>query len=155
MQPQKRYPELELLDKYSAWLDSRFRVPGTNFRFGLDPIVGLVPVAGEIASFLASALLVIAMARHGASGEIAVRMLINITLDSIIGSIPVIGNIFDFFMKPNERNLRLLKEHYQEGKHKGSGKGIVAMVIIVLLAILVGVVYLTWKVAVWAWEQFM
>lgn len=147
----KSYPELKVLEGFTNLMDNRFRIPGTNFRFGLDPIIGLVPVAGEIASFFVSSMLVLTMARHGASGEILVRMIINITLDAILGSIPLLGNVFDFFIKANQRNLNLLKEHYYEGRHQGSGKGILAAVLIGLFAAFVLICYLAWKAGVWIW----
>lgn len=121
-------------------MDSKFRIPGTNYRFGLDPILGLVPVLGDAASAAISGGLILYMVRFGVSRKVVFKMLVNTALDATIGSIPVIGWVFDFFYKANNRNIRLLKEHYQEGKHKGSGTGVlitVAIVLIVLIALIV------------------
>lgn len=129
-------PELKYLDTASQFLDSRFRIPGTNIRFGLDFLVGLVPVAGDIASFGFSGLLVIAMVRHGASSKIILKMLWNILLDSTVGAIPILGDLFDLQYKANRRNYRLLTEHYQGGAHQGSAWPTVLLVVVILIALL-------------------
>lgn len=120
----------------SYLLDEQFKIPGTNFRFGLDPIMNLVPVLGDIPGFLISAGLLFAMARKGASNKVVVLMGINILLDTVIGGIPIIGQVFDFFFKSNTRNLTLMREHYLEGKHQGSGKGTILIAVVVMLIVL-------------------
>lgn len=125
------------IDKLSSFLDSKYKLPGTNFRFGIDPIIGLIPGLGDVTSFTFSSFLILLMAKKGASGKVVTLMVINVLFDTIIGSIPVIGTIFDFFYKANNRNVRLLKRHYEEGKYQGSGKGVLVITIIVLVIILV------------------
>ncbi|MBE7177108.1 MAG: DUF4112 domain-containing protein [Mucilaginibacter polytrichastri] len=137
------------IERIARLMDTRFRLPGTNFRFGLDPIINLVPVIGDIAGFAVSAVLVLMMRRYGVSGKVLVLMLINIAIDALVGVIPLIGYVFDFAFKANERNVRLLKEHYLEGKHQGSGKGTVAMVFIGLLLIMSLLIFLLLKLAEW------
>lgn len=129
-------PGMGWIKTVSYLLDEQFRVPGTKFRFGLDPIINLVPVLGDIPGFLISAGLLFAMAKKGASNKLVVLMSINILLDTVIGGIPVIGQVFDFFFKSNTRNLRLMREHYLEGKHQGSGKGTIIIAIVVMLVVL-------------------
>jgi hypothetical protein len=138
----KDQPNLTFVEKVASLLDSRYRIPGTKFRFGLDPIIGLVPVAGDAVTFLISSGLLLIMVRNGASGKVVVKMMGNILLDTIFGSIPIIGNIFDFFYKANNRNVRLLKEHYEEGKHTGSGMKFVIIVGILLLLLFILFIYL-------------
>jgi len=133
-------------------LDSQFRFPGTNFRFGLDPILGFIPVVGDLASFGMSAMLVMTMARHGASGKLVALMLLNIALDTIIGSIPILGNLFDFAFKANERNVRLLTRHYEEGKYQGSGKGIILGVLIGIVVLAILLLWILWKLAEWIYS---
>lgn len=133
-------------------MDNQFRLPGTKFRFGLDPILGLLPVAGDLASFAVSATLVMTMARHGASSKLVVLMLLNIGFDAILGSIPIIGNVFDFFFKANERNVRLLKAHYEQGKYQGSGKNIIAVVLVGIIIMFALLLWLLWEMAVWAYH---
>jgi phosphoglycerol transferase MdoB-like AlkP superfamily enzyme len=89
------------------------------------------------------------MAKYGVSRKVLLIMTLNIILDSTIGAIPIIGNIFDFAYKSNSRNIKLLKEHYEEGKHQGSAKGIIAWIAIILLLSLVLVVYVLWSVLSW------
>ena len=116
-------------------LDSQFRLPGTRFRFGLDPLLGLVPIVGDLSTTVVSVVLLLTMLRHGASGAVVVRMALNILVDTVVGAVPVLGNIFDFAYKSNERNVALLRRHYAEGRHPGSGKGLVLLVLVVFLAV--------------------
>lgn len=129
-------PGLGWIKAISYLLDEQFRFPGTKFRFGLDPVINLIPVLGDVPGFLISAGLLFAMARKGASNKLVVLMSINILLDAFIGGIPLIGQVFDFFFKSNTRNLRLLQEHYVEGKHQGSGKGTIIIAVLVMLVVL-------------------
>jgi len=146
--------KLRWVEKLSYLLDEQFKLPGTNFRFGLDPILNLIPFAGDMSGLLISAALVLTMAKNGASSKIVTLMVINIVLDATIGGIPVIGQIFDFFFKANKRNIRLLHEHYQEGKHQGSGKGVLIAVGLVLLILFALIIYLMWKLTAWVFSQF-
>lgn len=135
-------------------LDSQFRLPGTQFRFGLDPLLGLLPIVGDASTTLVSVALLLTMLRHGASGAVVVRMALNIFIDSVVGAIPILGNVFDFTFKSNERNVALLRRHYAEGRHPGSGRGLVALLLLVFVA-LTGL--LAWGSAVllrWGWHYF-
>ncbi len=138
-------PDMKWVDRISHLMDSRFRIPGTRFRFGLDPILGLLPGVGDAASLAVSGVLIYHMARFGASRKLVIMMAGNVMLDALLGSIPILGNIFDFFSKANERNIRLLKRHYQEGKYQGSGTGILVVVGIILIALIGLIVYGTWE----------
>ncbi|QHT66482.1 DUF4112 domain-containing protein [Rhodocytophaga rosea] len=137
--------ELKWLEQATTWMDSLFRIPGTNIRFGLDPIIGLFPFIGEIITFGISGAMVLSMVKYGASRKVIILMIGNILIDSVIGSIPLIGDLFDFTYKANRKNLQLLKEHHQEGKHRGSGTGIVVGVALLLLALLFLVIYGLWN----------
>ncbi|WP_207535482.1 DUF4112 domain-containing protein [Desertivirga arenae] len=146
--------KLRWVEKLSYLLDEQFRLPGTNFRFGLDPILNLIPFAGDMSGLLISAALVLTLAKNGASSKIVTLMVLNIVLDATIGGIPIIGQIFDFFFKANKRNIRLLNEHYVEGKHQGSGKGVLLGVGLVLVMIFILMVYLIWQLTAWVFSQF-
>jgi hypothetical protein len=146
---QTKNSNLKWVESVSHLMDEQFRLPGTNFRFGLDPIINMIPVAGGIGGFAVSTVLLLTMAKYGVSRKVLLIMTLNIILDSTIGAIPIIGNIFDFAYKSNSRNIKLLKEHYEEGRHQGSGKGIIAWIVIVLLLSLVLVVYVLWTVLSW------
>ena len=143
---------LKWVESIAYLMDNQFRIPGTNMRFGLDPILGLVPFLGDISTFAVSGALVLTMARHGASRAVVARMVVNIILDLVIGSIPILGALFDFGYKANDRNVRLLRDHYEKGKHHGTGNGFIAMVLIVLLLALGLVIFGLVKVISWAWN---
>jgi len=133
---------LTLVSVYAKLLDSQFKIPGTEFRFGLDAIAGLIPIGGDAVSFLASGALVLTMVRHGASGQLAARMLGNIAIDALVGAVPFLGDLFDVAFKANNRNVALLKEHYEEGKHTGSGWGIFLGTLLALLLMGAGLAWL-------------
>ena len=130
-------------------LDDRFRIPGTKFRFGLDPIMNLIPVAGDISGFLVGAALVWVMARHGVSRKVLILMVVNICVDALIGAVPLIGQISDFYYKSNSRNIKLLKEHYEEGKHQGQGTGVLVVVFLVLLVFFAAFLFLLYAITKW------
>ena len=99
----------ESLDQLAAVLDDIFRVPGTTLRFGLDPLIGLIPGLGDTLTGLISFLIVTAAWRRGVARVTIARMVANIAIDTLVGSIPFAGGIFDFYWKSNRRNLDLLK----------------------------------------------
>ncbi|MGX5843589.1 DUF4112 domain-containing protein [Mesorhizobium sp. ArgA1] len=101
------------LDLLAALLDSRWRVPGTSIRFGLDALVGLVPVLGDAATGIVSVYIVLRARSCGAGKTLVARMLGNVLLDTVVGSVPILGSIFDVYFKANNRNIRLLRRHLQ------------------------------------------
>lgn len=125
------------LRRYADLLDTRYRIPGTNIRFGLDFLIGIIPGFGDIVSFLLSSGLVVTMIGKGASGKALALMLLNLFLDTTLGSIPVIGDVFDLFFKANKRNLNLYQEHFEDGKHQGSAWQVVIPVLIVIIILLI------------------
>ncbi|AIZ64107.1 hypothetical protein PK28_11100 [Hymenobacter sp. DG25B] len=143
---------LRWVERVARLMDSQFRLPGTSFRFGLDPLLGLIPVVGDLSTFAVSGVLLLTMMRHGASGQLVVRMALNILLDTVIGAIPLIGNLFDFAYKSNDRNVELLRRHYAEGKYSGSGKGLIAVVTILFLAFFALLFWGLWAGTAWLWN---
>jgi hypothetical protein len=137
MKSKPTIPELDLIERVTRLMDNAFRIPGTNIRFGLDPILGLFPFIGDLISYGISSSLVLAMVRKGASGKLVVKMIGNITLDYIVSNVPVLGYIVDFGYKANERNFNLLKEHLEDGKHHGSGWPYLLAVLLILLLIMI------------------
>jgi hypothetical protein len=101
---------LRRLETLGSLLDSRFRLPG-GFRFGLDPLIGLVPGLGDAASAIIALYIVLEAWRLGASRGTLARMLLNVGLDLAVGVIPVVGDAADFVFKSNRRNLALLRRH--------------------------------------------
>lgn len=103
-------------------LDSKFLIPGTGFRFGIDPIIGLIPVVGDTISFALGMLIVTDAVRLGVRRRVIARMLLNLIVDWIVGSIPLIGDAADFFIKPNRANARLLARELGHSTIPGSNK---------------------------------
>jgi hypothetical protein len=102
------------VDRFAKLLDSEFQIPGTDMKFGLDPIIGLIPGLGNILGYVASSAVVIGIVKEGVSGMVIVKMLFNILLDMLIGLVPVLGTFFDFVFKANDRNIELLREYQAE-----------------------------------------
>ena len=130
--------EINILAKL---MDSQFRVPGTNFRFGLDGIIGLIPGVGDLSTFAVSGYMLWIMAKNGASGYVLARMVFNVLIDAVVGSIPFIGDLFDIAFKANLRNMRLMQQHYQEGRHGGSAWKVIVPVLIVLFLFIVAIIW--------------
>ena len=95
-------------------LDSAARVPGTGFRFGLDPLLGIIPGLGDVTGAALSSYLVVLASRHGAPTATIVRMIANVAIDTVVGALPVLGDLFDAGWKANTRNLALLERHVGE-----------------------------------------
>jgi len=144
--------KLRWVEHVARLMDSQFVIPGTNIRFGLDPLFSLFPVVGGVPAAIVSMMLVNTMMRHGASGEVAVRMVTNIAIDTIVGAVPILGNIFDVTFRANDRNVRLLREHYNQGKHQGSGKGLLALYSIGLIAICGLIAWGAWSLIAALWQ---
>lgn len=102
---------LNRLRKFSRLLDSAIGIPGTKFRVGLDPILGLIPGAGDFLGTALSAYLVIEAARLGLPKETLLKMVSNIVLESAVGTVPVVGDLFDVAWKANTKNFELVEAH--------------------------------------------
>lgn len=96
------------LDHVANWLDSRFSLFG--IRFGLDGLLGLIPVVGDVVMGAVSVWLILEAVGAGARKRTIFRMAVNVLLDTVIGAIPLLGAIFDIAFKANNRNVRLLKK---------------------------------------------
>ena len=96
----------------AAWLlDDAIRVPVLNRRIGLDPLIGLIPGAGDTVAALMAATTLLSALKHGVPGVTIARMGVNIALDYLIGLVPLLGDLGDFAFKANRRNLELLRRH--------------------------------------------
>ena len=132
----------------SRVLDGAITIPGTGIRFGLDPIIGLVPVVGDWIGAALSGYIIVQGARLGASGATLMRMTGNLVVDLMAGSVPVLGDIFDLGFRANERNLALISAHMQSpATRRRSDLAVVVGVIGGLLVVAVTVIALsTWLV---------
>ena len=136
---QKRRAGLEPLFKWLALvMDEFLRVPGTGFRFGLDPLIGLIPGLGDIASALISTFSLIYAARCGVPRITIARMSLNILINEIVGIIPGVGDAFSFWFKSNVRNYQLLQQHSGASSKKArKSDWIFVMVVIGVLFLVV------------------
>lgn len=130
---------LERAERLAFLLDNAIRIPGTRFRFGLDPLLGLIPGLGDALGALASAWIVVEAARFGAPRPVLVRMVYNIGIDSLIGAVPGIGDAFDFVWKSDAKNVALLRRHLEQPDvvHRASRRLLLGVVLL-LAAIAVG-----------------
>jgi hypothetical protein len=106
----------ERLDRLGHWavlLDSRFRIPGTQIRFGWDPIAGIVPIIGDLV-MAAVALRLILLARElGADRKLILKMVANVAADTALGVIPIAGPLLDIGYRANLRNLKLITHEFE------------------------------------------
>lgn len=137
------------LDSLARLMDSKFTIPGTNIKFGLDSLIGFVPGAGDFATFLVSGYMVLILAKNGASGFVLARMTLNILIDALVGSIPIFGDIFDVAYKANQRNMKLMREHYIEGRHRGGAWKLILPVMLILLVFVAALAWLSYKLFAW------
>ena len=145
-------PGLKNLDALAKLMDAQFKIPGTNIKFGLDALIGIIPGVGDFAGFIISGYMMIIMANNGASGFLLARMAINVFIDSLVGSVPLLGDIFDVAFKANQRNMKLMHEHYVEGRHRGSAWKIILPLLLILLLLVAGLVWIGYKILSWLFE---
>jgi len=146
---------LETLRRWARVFDSAFRIPGTQIRFGLDPILGLVPGLGDVASPVFSLFFIWHGVRLGVPKVVLTRMVLNVLIDSGVGAIPVLGDLFDFGWKANAWNLALLERHAMPGRRPTSGDYLFVSVcaLAVFFAALVPIL-LIWSVLSWLGRPF-
>ena len=107
----------ENLDMLAHLLDDCFRIPGTSIRFGVDGIIGLIPGLGDVLAGLASSLLILAAWVRGVPYVTLARMVVNLCIAVLIGSVPVLGDMFDVAFKANRRNYALITRHLAAPRH--------------------------------------
>ena len=109
--PQSRAERIARLDALATLLDTAFVVPGTNIRFGIDAMIGLVPGIGDAITTLMSLYIVREARELGAPRHLIARMLVNVALDGVVGAVPLLGDAFDVMWRANRRNMALLRSH--------------------------------------------
>ncbi len=124
-------------------MDSAFVIPGTNIRFGLDPIIGLIPALGATASSFISIVLIALSARRGVPKVVLARMAVNVLLNAAIDSVPVVGDVLSIFYRSNARNYELLQKHAGTARASTTGDwlflvGLLAGVVAVIGLMIVG-----------------
>ena len=112
----QKLQNLRKIRKIAKLLDTAIGIPGTKFRIGLDPILGLIPGGGDLITAAISAYMIYLAARFGLSKKELNKMIANIAIETAIGSIPIAGDIFDAYFKANIRNLEILEKHIAESE---------------------------------------
>lgn len=109
----ERLATLNRIRKLSRLMDTAIGIPGTKFRIGLDPIIGLIPGAGDLISTSFSAYIIYLATRLGIPSKDIQKMILNIGLEAVVGTVPLFGDLFDAYYKSNIRNLAILEKHLQ------------------------------------------
>lgn len=116
------YREVERLERLARLLDDRYRVPGTNVRFGLDSLIGLVPGVGDTATALLALYIVLQAQKLGVPRTMIARMAGNVLMDLGLGTVPLVGDLFDLGFKANRRNMSMLQNHLRKtGRTRATG----------------------------------
>jgi hypothetical protein len=130
----ERLARLRLL---ADWLDTRFKGP-FGIRFGLDPLIGLVPFLGDLITTIISAYILIEASKLGCSPAILARMGINVAIENLLGQLPLLGAIFDFLWRANDKNLRLIEAHeINPARVTWRSRLFVGVILVALLSIVV------------------
>lgn len=151
----KRAVEIEeSLDRLSRYMDGLFRIPGTGWRFGLDSLVGLIPGFGDTATTLVSFYILASAVRYRVPKVTLLRMGANIGIDYLLGSIPLVGDLFDAWWKSNQMNVELIRKRAAVGaeearKGRASDWLFVGLIMLVLVLLLLGSIALTVIVLAW------
>jgi hypothetical protein len=137
---------LEAIRRLQRTLDEAFRVPGTTIRFGWDPLIGMVPWAGDVITAMMSCAIVLQAHHMRLPRVVQLRMLGNIAIDLLVGAIPFLGDVADFFWKSNTKNLALIERHADQVlPPTTSDRLFVAGILAVILAVaLVPLVVMYW-----------
>jgi hypothetical protein len=142
----------------SRLLDTAVKVPGTGVRFGLDSLLGLVPGLGDVAGAAMSGYLILLAGRMGAPQSVIVRMLANVAVDTVGGSVPLVGDLFDVAWKANTRNLALL-ERVAEGQpgavraEPAASRTAVGLTLAALALLAVAGVVIAIAMVRWLWDR--
>jgi hypothetical protein len=140
------------LKTLSYWMDESIRLPG-GYRVGWDGIIGLVPGLGDFAGLAVSAYIIAQSMRLGAPKSVLLRMSANTAIDTLIGAIPVLGDVFDLAFKANRRNLRLLQAHLDAPQHtRRVSIGWLLMAGGIALVVLAAVLMLLGRLLAWLWN---
>jgi hypothetical protein len=112
IEPDSALPrDLVTLRRFAFLMDEAFVIPGTNFRVGLDAVLGLIPGIGDVIGAVLSTWIIAGALRHRVPARVIVRMVFNIAIDLLFGAVPVAGDVFDFMFEENMKNMRLLEKY--------------------------------------------
>lgn len=157
--PTKRTVEVQESIEWLGWLmDDLFRIPGIGWRFGLDALIGLIPGVGDTATSLASFYILAAAVRYRVPKITLLRMGLNIGIDYALGSLPVVGDLFDAWWKSNQKNVALLRERAEVSAAEAregrlSDWLFVALIIVALIALALGAAFVSVWILVLIFER--
>jgi hypothetical protein len=142
---------LDALRRYAVLLDSRFRIPGTGIRFGLDAIIGLIPGVGDVSTPIFATLLLLQGVRMRLPVVVQARMVLNAAIDMLLGFIPVLGDLVDIGFKANLRNLALLERHARPGVEPSRSDYVFVIICAIILAFIAiaPIVAIGWLLSQW------
>ena len=149
--PRNSAERLALARFLAELLDRRFTIPGTSIRFGLDPVLGLIPGIGDALANLAGSAILLIAAQYRLPKIVLLRMGLNVAFNALIGMIPVVGDVFSIWFRSNLKNAQLL-ERYISAERQTSGAGDWIFVLGVILAIVLLLIG-TFVVFVWLVKQ--
>jgi hypothetical protein len=143
-------PRVARLRRLAHWLDAGVRIPGTNIRFGLDPIIGLIPGIGDSTGAAFGGWILLEAARLGVPRTTLLRIAWNIAVDAVIGAVPFLGDLFDVAWKSNLRNVALLERHaLAPGTARKSDTAFVAILLAGVLLLFVALAFMSVAVVSW------
>jgi hypothetical protein len=129
---------------YARLLDSAFAIPGTKIRMGLDALVGLIPGGGDVVGAVLSSGIVFMAMRDGVPAPVLWRMVLNIGIDTLIGAVPLLGDLFDVAWKANTKNAELLDRYLEQPKKTTTRSRLLGvLVVLAILLIVVGILAAT------------
>lgn len=136
-----------------AWLlDDSIRLPG-GYRVGLDGIVGIIPGVGDALGLAASTYILLRARGFGVPRVVMVRMIANVLLDSVVGAIPLLGDLFDFNFKANRRNIELMERYLVDDRHVRRESWARILVALVVALVVIGLVlFLVFRFVQWIWN---
>jgi hypothetical protein len=136
----KRRGNLVSLFRFVALvMDELIAFPNTRFKFGIDPLIGLIPGIGDTASAMVSSLLLIQAARRGVPKILLARMSLNILINEVVGIVPGVGDAFSFWFKSNKRNYELLLAHKASTRRASRSDWLFVIAVLVILFVIVAV----------------
>jgi len=136
-----------------AWLmDDFINIPGTKFKVGFDPLLGLLPWLGDAAGSIVSSFMISEAARLGVPKSLLLKMAFNIIVDALLGVLPLVGDIFDFGWKANSRNFKLLEKYLEKPRKTVIESRLFVVILIVLIVgfvVFLGTVFFLFFQAIW------
>lgn len=137
------------INRLAYWLDSAIPLPGGK-SIGFESIIGIIPGVGDLLGALASGYIIVEGIKLGAPRNVVLKMVLNVALESTIGMVPIIGDVFDIFYKSNQRNVDLLRSMDETSTPPDQNKRwLRAAKIIAILILLAGLAWLAYRITMW------